>query len=291
HLTIRPLGQLARAAAAIAATQDHTRRLKLKPLPDEIRQLQVTVNRMLQSLEDAYQEVTTINATQRRFLADVSHELRTPLTILLSPLDLLARESVSDTLQSSPQPSLLADMRVEVDRMARMVTQLLILARSDADAAVAYQPVLIEDIIADACRQPHVTHGSAAALRCQGLEELEGAVVQGNPDYLKQLFLILLDNAFKYTPPDGTVEITGKVESRVVAVTVADTGIGITPADVPHVFERFYRAGNAVVRSGTGLGLAIARRITEQHGGTITVETEPERGSRFTVRFPLLNEP
>jgi two-component system OmpR family sensor kinase len=288
HLTMRPLGQLARSATTIAATHDHTRRLKLKPIPDEIKQLQRTINGMLQSLEDAYRQVTTINATQRRFLADVSHELRTPLTIMLSSLDLLARD---DALSPAFRAKTLADMRVEADRMARMVTHLLILARSDADAAVAYQPVLIEDIVADACRQPPSINGSAAALRCQGLEALGGAVVQGNPDYLKQLFLILLDNAFKYTPPDGTVEVQGAVDGRAVAVTVADTGIGIAPADVPHIFDRFYRAGNAVVRGGTGLGLAIARRISEQHGGTITVESEPEHGSRFTVRLPLLNEP
>jgi two-component system, OmpR family, sensor kinase len=288
HLTIRPLGQLVTSATGIAKAQDHTRRLKVKSIPDEITQLQVTINGMLQSLEDAYRQVTRLNATQRRFLADVSHELRTPLTIMLSSLDLLAKEGAT-----SPEFRMqtMADMRVEVDRMARMVTQLLILARSDADAAVAYQPVLIEDIVAEACRQPPPMNGSSPLLRASDLHGLDGAVVQGNPDYLKQLFLILLDNAYKYTPADGAVEVTGAVEERTVAVTVADTGIGIAPDEAPQIFERFYRATNAVVRGGTGLGLAIARRITEQHGGTITVESTPNHGSRFTVRLPLLNEP
>jgi two-component system OmpR family sensor kinase len=287
HLTMRPLGQLATSATAIAKAQDHRRRLRVKRIPDEIKQLQVTINGMLGSLEDAYRQVTELNATQRRFLADVSHELRTPLTIMLSSLDLLARDAAAPP---EFRAKTLADMRIEADRMARMVTQLLILARSDADAAVAYQPVLIEDIVAEACRQPPPMDGSSPPLRACDLHGLDGAVVQGNPDYLKQLFLILLDNAYKYTPADGAVEVTGAVEEHTVAVTVADTGIGIAPEETPRIFERFYRAGNAVVRGGTGLGLAIARRITEQHGGTITVESAPNHGSRFTVRLPLLNE-
>jgi signal transduction histidine kinase len=171
-----------------------------------------------------------------------------------------------------------------------MVTQLLILARSDADAAVAFEPVLIEDVIAEACRRPAAMNGASPPLRTCDLHRLTGAVVQGNPDYLKQLFLILLDNAYKYTPADGEVAVTGAVEGRTVAVMVADTGIGIVPEEMSRVFERFYRATNAAVRGGTGLGLAIARRITEQHGGTITVESAPDRGSRFTVHLPLLNE-
>jgi two-component system, OmpR family, sensor kinase len=287
HLTLRPLGQLATSATAIAKAQDHTRRLTVKRVPDEIAQLQVTINGMLRSLEDAYRQVTELNGTQRRFLADVSHELRTPLTIILSSLDLLAKEGAA-----TPEfhATTLADMRVEADRMARMVTQLLILARSDADAAVAYQPVLIEDIVAEACRQPPPLGGSSPPLRACDLRGLDGAVVHGNPDYLRQLFLILLDNAYKYTQADGVVEVTGAVEGHTVAVTVADTGIGIAPEETPQIFERFYRATNAVVRGGTGLGLAIARRITEQHGGTITVESAPNRGSRFTVRLPLINE-
>ncbi len=287
HLTMRPLGQLARSATTIAKAQDHTRRLKVKRIPDEIKQLQVTINGMLQSLEDAYRQVTELNATQRRFLADVSHELRTPLTIMLSSLDLLVREGATPP---ELRAKTLADMHVEADRMARMVTQLLILARSDADAAVAHQPVLIEDIVAEACRQPPPLNGSSPTLRACDLHGLDGAVVQGNPDYLKQLFLILLDNAYKYTSADGTVAVTGTVEERTVAVTVADSGIGIAPEEMPQIFERFYRATNAAVRGGTGLGLAIARRITEQHGGTITVESAPNTGSRFTVRLPLLNE-
>ena len=120
------------------------------------------------------------------------------------------------------------------------------------------------------------------------MESLEGALVWGNPDYLRQLFLILLDNAFKYTTAGGRVEVTGVLNEETVAITVADTGMGILPGDLPKIFDRFYRAENARFQPGAGLGLAIAQRIAEQHGGEIQVESELGQGSRFTVTFPLL---
>jgi signal transduction histidine kinase len=176
---------------------------------------------------------------------------------------------------------------VEAERMARMVTQLLILARSDAAIAAAHEPVLLGDIVVEVCRQRPPTD-SALVLECRGMESLEGALVWGNPDYLRQLFLILLDNAFKYTAGDGRVEVIGALNEETVTVTVADTGIGIAASDLLRIFDRFYRAENARSRPGAGLGLAIAQRIAEQHGGEIQVESELGRGSRFTVTLPLL---
>ncbi len=127
-------------------------------------------------------------------------------------------------------------------------------------------------------------------MECHGMESLEGVLVWGNSDYLKQLFLILLDNAFKYTPADGTVEVSGSRNESTVTITVADTGIGIASNDLPCIFDRFYRAENARFCSGTGLGLAIAQRITEQHRGKIEAVSELGKGSRFTVTLPLLNQ-
>jgi signal transduction histidine kinase len=170
-----------------------------------------------------------------------------------------------------------------------MVTQLLILARSDATVTAAHEPVLIADIMADICRQRHPTEGEAS-MECWGLESLEGALIWGNADYLKQLFLILLDNAFKYTPAEGKIEVMASLHERTVAITVADTGMGIAQSDLPRVFDRFYRAENAHFRSGAGLGLAIAQRIIEQHSGKIEVESELGQGSRFTVALPVLNQ-
>src|SRR5207253_2977625 len=137
-------------AAEIAATQDHAQRLCLAGPSDEIRRLADAINGMLQALEDAYRQVREVNELQRQFLADISHELRTPLTIMLSSLDLVSKVGATDP---AFQASALADMRVEAERMARMVTQLLMLARSDAGAAVAYVPLLLADVVVMACRQ------------------------------------------------------------------------------------------------------------------------------------------
>jgi signal transduction histidine kinase len=282
---MRPLEHLASTAAAIATTQDHTRRLAGPSTADEIGRLTTMINGMLQALEDAYRRVEDLNDLQRQFLADVSHELRTPLTIILSSLDLIAKMGASDP---EFQARTLADMRVEADRMARMVTQLLLLARTDAGAGVAREPLLLADVLADVCRQVSPT-ATGATLCCEGLDRLESAVVSANRDYLTQLFLILLDNAFKYTPADGRIAVTAALHGEQAAVAVADTGVGIGAGDLPRIFERFYRGANANGARGMGLGLAIARRLAEAHDGSIAVESEQGRGSRFTVTLPLLN--
>ncbi len=280
---MRPLDRVARVASEIAATRDHARRLGHRGPADEIGRLALTIDGMLAALEDAHRQLQELNASQRQFLVDVSHELRTPLTIMLSSLDLLARVGRTDP---EFQPKALADMRVEANRMARMVSQLLIMARSDAGATVAYEPVLIADSVADACRQL-TSDGRQVSVECSGLERLGDAVVNGNPDYLKQLFLILLDNAYKYTPAGGHVTVSGALDRDRVTVTVADTGMGIASEDLPHVFDRFYRAENAKDKEGMGLGLAIARHIAAQHGGSIEVESDVGIGSRFTVSLPV----
>ncbi len=281
---MRPLERLATTAANIAAAQDHSRRLAPQGPPDEINRLAHTINGMLQALEDTYQQVQKVNDLQRHFLIDVSHELRAPLTIMLSSLDLIRRVGATDP---DFQAHSLERMRLEAERMARMVAQLLILARSDAAVAAAHEPVLLGDIVVEICRQRPPT-GSELVLECLGMESLEGALVWGNPDYLRQLFLILLDNAFKYTTAGGRVEVIGSLDEQMVSITVADTGIGILPDDLPKIFDRFYRAENARSQPGAGLGLAIAQRIVEQHGGKIQVESKPGQGSRFTVSLPLL---
>lgn len=280
----RPLEHLEARASQIAAASDHSLRLRSEGPPDEITRLGHTINSMLDSLEEAYRQVQAVNTLQRHFLADISHELRTPLTILLSSLDLLKKEAGSDP---AFQEAALDNIQLEVERMARMVTRLLILARTDSSAAVAREPLLVVDIVDEVCRTARSAE-QKRNLSCRNLELLEDAVVLGNADYLKQLFLILLENAFKYTPARGEVEVSGAWHGGTVAITVADTGIGIAESDLARVFERFYRADNARFRSGMGLGLPIARSIAEQHGGTITAESTLGQGSRFTVLLPRL---
>jgi len=282
--TMRPLESLAITAAEIAATKDHSRRLFPRRRNDEIGRLAYTINGMLHALEEAYQEVQKVNDLQSHFLIDVSHELRTPLTIMLSSLDLIRKVGATDP---EFRASSLEGIRVETERMARMVTQLLILARSDTNVTAAYEPILVRDVLTDLCSQRHPTDNEAT-LECYDLETLEGVLVWGNLDYLKQLFLILLDNAFKYTPHDGKVTMCGSLNEGMVTVIIVDTGIGIPPDELPRIFERFHRAENAHFRSGAGLGLAIARRITEQHKGSIEVKSELGNGSRFIVTLPCM---
>jgi len=125
------------------------------------------------------------------------------------------------------------------------------------------------------------------------LLDLDQVQLQGDPDGLKQLLLILVDNAIKYTPEGGRVQLAMRTEPGAAVVTVADTGIGIDPEDIPHLFERFYRADKARSRDlgGTGLGLSIAKWIAESHGGHISVESTVGQGSTFTLRLPLIRAP
>ena len=113
-------------------------------------------------------------------------------------------------------------------------------------------------------------------------------MVQGNDDYLRQLFLILLDNAFEFTQGGGRIEVEGIVQNGTARVSVTDTGVGIAAEDLERIFDRFYRGKNSRPSEGTGLGLSIARYIAQQHGGNVHVESKLGEGSRFTVSLPVL---
>jgi two-component system OmpR family sensor kinase len=284
--TLRPLERLADSASYIAQTRDHALRVEVQGRPDEITSLAQTINGMLHALEEAYLHMQKVNELQRRFLADASHELRTPLTIMLSSLELMKKEQGSDP---EFQINALENIRIEAERMARLTTRLLMLARTDASAPFMREPLLIADIISEAYQQGRPANRKID-MDCQGLDVLDDAVVSGNADYLKQVLLILLENACKYTPDGGSVTVIGERKERVLVITIADTGIGIAQEDILRLFERFYRAHNARGESGMGLGLAIAQGIVEQHGGTIQVESTPGQGSRFSISLPLLNE-
>jgi signal transduction histidine kinase len=148
------------------------------------------------------------------------------------------------------------------------------------------EPVDVGQVVLDACQHGQRMRGDATFLGDH--PALAGVTVCGNADYLRQALLILLDNAAKYTPPSGDVRVESVIEDGHVLISVVDTGIGITPHDLPHIFDRFYRGTTTNGATGTGLGLAIATWITEQHGGTLAVQSSPGAGSRFTLRLPLV---
>ncbi len=281
---LRPVDRVTAMAAAIAAADGSAAslqtRLQVPDTGDEIARLSQTFNAMLDRLQAAF-------ATQRRFVADASHELRTPLTAIRGNVDVLARQTAHADLgpASADIAAALDDMRRESGRMGRLLDDLLMLARADAETEVQLdqRPVRLDEVARDAVR----TAGALAD--GQRLEvSADPVVVSGDPDRLQQLVLILLENAVRHTPREGRIAVEVGGNGTGARLVVRDTGDGIAPEHLPHVFDRFYRADGARARAtgGTGLGLAIARTIARGHGGEIAVASTPGAGSTFTLTLP-----
>ena len=272
---LRPVSAVTETADEIARTRSFNRRVPAGPGQDEMGRLAGTLNRMLASLEDAHQ-------AQQRFVSDASHELRAPLTAIQANLEILERRP---DLAPAAREEAIGEASREARRLARLVADLLALARADAGVALRRDHVELDRVLLDSLVEArHLSRGQRLAVG--GLEPLE---IEGDADRLKQLLLILLDNAIRYTPTGGTITVGLRRVGPRAALTIVDTGIGIAPADIPHVFERFYRADPARARDsgGTGLGLAIARAIVEQHGGDIAFASEPGKGTTVTVHLLL----
>ena len=280
---LRPIDDVTRTARSIVEAQDLSRRLDDTGPQDEVGRLATTINRMLERIDGLFR-------SQQRFIADVSHELRTPLTTVRGYLGLLRRSEARHDLDA--QAEILDTVESEVARMSRLAADLLLLAQAEAGIELAKVPVELDTLILDVYRQAKALSGAAGL----GLGNEDQIVVRGDPDRLRQLLLNLIDNALKYTPADGQVTVSltrEKQDGREWAlVEVADSGIGIPPEDLPHVFERFYRVDKARSRDqgGTGLGLAIARWIVVSHGGRIAVESAPGQGSVFRFWLPLASD-
>jgi two-component system, OmpR family, sensor kinase len=272
---LQPIKNVTETAQQITGTSDLSQRIPMGTVNDEVGQLTATVNDMLGRLEGSFD-------TQQRLVADVSHELRTPLTTIQGNLDLLRRGAADDPTMRNES---LAAIGNETARMRRLVNDLLLLAQADAGLQLQLQPVELDTLILDVYRQGQViSQGTGVRVRL-GAEDQ--AVVLGDADRLRQLLLNLVDNAIKYTPSDGDVTLTLKREAGWVLVSVADTGCGIPEEDLPHIFERFYRADRSRARpGGAGLGLSIAKWVAEAHGGELEVESEPGQGTVFTLYLP-----
>ena len=271
---LRPVAVLTDGARTISRSQEFARRVPVVHPRDELGKLATTFNEMLSSLETAY-------SAQQRFASDASHELRAPLTILQANLELLAR---TPALVPEERDKALAEASAEAERLARLVADLLALARADAGQQIRRDPVELDRVLMDVLGQArHLTRG-------QRLEvgKLEPTRVMGDADQLRQLVLILLDNAIKYTPSGGRIILGLTRVGDSARLTIRDTGAGIAADALPHVFERFYRADPARSRDpgGTGLGLPIARWIAAQHGGSIELESAVGKGTTAIVTLP-----
>ena len=278
--SLRPINRITQTAREIGKARDFSRRVDYDGPNDEIGALVTTLNEMLTELQAAYQQVEHALQAQRRFVADASHELRTPLTTLRGNVELLQREP---PLPLEEKRAILADVAAEIERMIRLVRELLTLARADAGLRPRLEPVQLGSLLEDAVRQAQLLRPRPVA-KARAERDV---VVRADRDLLYQVLLILLDNALKYTPEDGMVEATVVVEQGRAGIAVRDTGIGIDPAIMPHIFERFFRGDSARSGEGTGLGLAIAKSLVEAMRGEIRVVSRPGEGSVFTVLLPV----
>ncbi|MBV9357941.1 MAG: hypothetical protein JO023_20720 [Chloroflexi bacterium] len=227
---------------------------------------------------------------QQEFVADASHELRTPLTVLNSATELLDRHRDEPL---SAHGALFDDIRAEIERMERLATDLLTLARSDqGEVELMVAPIDLAPLAGDVVR--HVQPLAAEHHIQLTLDaDSAAATVEADPDRLQQVLLILIDNAIKHTPTDGTVTVRVRRLPNVGQIEVSDTGTGIAPEDLPRIFDRFYRADNARGRAygGTGLGLAIARMLVDAHRGSLSVTSTVGAGTSVWLRLPLVDHP
>jgi two-component system OmpR family sensor kinase len=279
---LRPLGRVARTADAIAAG-DTSRRLHLPQGRNEVARLGGAFDQMMDRL------AATLEA-QRRFVADASHEIRTPLTSLegLSEMLLIGADRgdpriVQRTLRS---------MHGELGRLRRLVADLLTLSRLDSATPMPLAPVDACALLSEVAEQmAPVAERKGVRLSVECAECLK---VSADADRLKQVVLNLVDNAIRYTPQDGVVHLSGArgLSPTQVSLQVQDQGPGIPPADLPHIFDRFYRSDTSRTRDtgNAGLGLAIARAIVDAHNGAITAQSTPGEGASFTVVLPEARE-
>ncbi len=270
---LRPVKRIAHMAATIDS-HHLDQRIGYKGPPDELSHLAQTFDHMLERLHHAFE-------AERRFTADASHELRTPLTIIKGHLDVgLSRERSPDEYET-----ILQTIRSENERLIRLANSLLFLARLDAAPSHTQVDVIdLNDLLTIVGDQARILADEKQQRITIDMGKLPK--IQGSSDHLIRLFMNLLENAVKYTPPQGTICMRAYAEPQQVIISIADTGPGISPDTLPHLFERFYRADDHGF-SGAGLGLAIAAGIAREHGGTIQVTSKLGHGSVFTVNLPV----
>jgi heavy metal sensor kinase len=266
------------AAAREITFRNLSRRLPIPGTGDEIQNLSVALNEMIERLEIAFQHAA-------RFTADASHELRTPLTVMRGELEAM----VQDTTLSETHRAAVGSVLEEVVRLAKIVSDLLVIGRLEAgEAQLERRRFDLQDMVATTVDQiALLAEEKGVHVHCAGREPVE---VEGDPARLKQVVVNLLDNAIKYTPAGGDVWLQARRDNGRGVVQIRDTGPGIPEAALPRVFDRFYRVDPT--RSGdggTGLGLAIVKQICAAHGGTVAIENDPAGGCRVSVSLPLIS--
>jgi len=274
---LRPIQEATATALAITRTGRLDRRVPVSSTRnDEIGLLISTFNEMLDRLEDLFDK-------QRRFSGDISHELRSPLTTILGNVRLLKR---ADLLPLEERVEMQGEIEAEAERMNRLISDLLLLAQADADLTIIRKQVELDTLLLEVYRQAKRRTNNVVEVR---LLHEDQAIILGDADRLQQMLVNLINNAIQYTPAGGHVDLSLECKGHQAQITVSDTGQGIEPDDLPHIYDRFYRTDKARSRAvgGTGLGLSIVKWVVDAHGGEIDVESELGKGTTFRVRLPL----
>jgi heavy metal sensor kinase len=273
--TLSPIASMNQQTQRITA-ENLSARLDVRNEADELGGLAATINQLLARLEHSFKE-------QQRFVADASHELRTPLAVLRGETEV----ALSQTRSVDEYKASLNLIKDEAERLSRIVEDLFILARQPLDQPrMVKRPVRLNELVGECARAAQVLAAQ------KGLKVTVNApidlTVDGDEELLQRMILNLLDNAVKYTPAQGEIGIELAGNNGDARIMVRDSGIGIPREDQPHVFDRFYRVDKARSRSmgGAGLGLSIAHWIATAHGGNISVESQPGKGSIFTIKLP-----
>ncbi len=280
RLGLRPLDDIGKTAATIAAG-DLSRRVERDDERTEVGRLGRSLNTMLGRIESSFRAQEASERKLRRFVADASHELRTPLAAVRAYAELYSRGAAErpDDLERS-----MRGISRESERMSLLVDDLLLLARLDDGRPLARDPVTLDEVVGEAVE-------TAQAVDPERPIELvaERAVVIGDRDRLRQIVDNLLANVRAHTPPGAPVVVTVRQETQSAVIEVADSGPGLDPEQLEHVFERFYRADPSRARAsgGAGLGLSIVAAVAEAHGGRVSARSGPDGGATFAIAIPL----
>jgi two-component system OmpR family sensor kinase len=270
---LSPVKKVTATAQSITSSSDLSRRVNYSGPKDEIGRLAATFDQMIEQLDG-------LMRSQRSFVADASHELRGPLTVIQGNLGLLRRNLSEQDRQES-----LRALEAEAARMTRVINDLLVLAEAESGLLEQQQMVSLRELLLDAQDRVTLLAGDRQII----IGRQDDLWVKGDAHKLDQMINNLVSNAVRYTPEGGIITLSLSQEGDWARLDVADTGIGIPPEHLPHLFDRFYRVDKARSRAagGTGLGLAIVKGIAEQHGGRVAVTSELGKGTTFTVWLKL----
>jgi heavy metal sensor kinase len=275
---IAPVGEIARAAQSISE-HELSKRVPIPQTGDELQSLSETLNEMFGRLERAFKRVT-------QFTADASHELRTPIALMRTRTEVALRKERSE----ADYRETIVRIHQELERTSALIENLMTLARADSGSeALQVASTSLNEVLLEISEPARLLAEGKSIHYDQQLPEAQ-LRVSGNAPSLRRLFLILIDNAVKYTPREGRISVVLDASDGAVITEIRDTGVGISASDLPHIFERFYRADESRSREsgGAGLGLSIAKWIAEAHHGKISVLSKVGEGSIFRVEIPCV---